>query len=143
MPYKELLSRIFKDPELLFPFCVFVLAGLNPASTAIILFQSALLKCYRKRCLKLQLDNEERIELAKLAVVIPQQWLIRWAPEFKPDTYRTWFRKLVAMKHNFLYRKKKRNVGRPPKGELIERFVIRACRENPDWGDQIIAENAS
>ncbi|MBF0199235.1 MAG: hypothetical protein HQL32_16080 [Planctomycetes bacterium] len=116
---------------------------MNPTATAIILFQASLLRSYRKRYPHLRLTNEERIELAKLGILIPKEWLKQWAPDFSVETYKRWFDKLVSKKWDYSDRNKKRSVGRPQSSVLIEKYVVRACRENPNWGDRTIANNAT
>ena len=143
MPFKQLFSIIFSSKNLCLPFLIFILTNINPTATAIILFQAKLLQFYRKRLTHLRLTNEERAELAKLAVLIPNEWLKQWAPDFTVETYKRWFDKLVAKKFDYSERKKKGTVGRPQVSLHIEKYVISACRENPTWEDRTIADNAT
>lgn len=144
MPWRDIVRHLLTSKELCVPFCIFLITSLNPVATAIILFQAALIRCYRKRYNgKLRLTNEEKLELAQFAICIPRKWLEKWVTEFQYDTFKKWLKDIKEKTHNFSHRKKTTKVGRPRKSILIEKFVLRACRENPTWGDRTIANNAS
>jgi hypothetical protein len=144
MPWKQIIHHILKSKELCIPFLIFIITGINPVATAIILFQAALIRCYRKHYEgKLRLTKEEKLELAQFAICIPGKWMEEWVTEFKYDTFKKWLKDIKSKIHDHTYRKKTTKVGRPQKSMLIEKFIIRACRENPTWGDRTIAHNAS
>lgn len=144
MPWKEIIRHLLSSKELCIPFCIFLITGINPVATAIILFQAVLIRCYRKRYEgKLRLTKEEKFELAQFAICIPRKWMEKWVSEFKYDTFKRWLKDFKSKTHDFTHRKKTTKIGRPRKSILIEKFVLKACRENPKWGDRTIADNAS
>ena len=141
MDWKKLLRYIIGKSEQAVPFLYFVLSNLNPTMTALLLFQAAQIRMYKKRCGRLKLNREEKIELALLAKSIPYKILEKFAGAFHIKTYHLWFKNLVKFKHQSTCIQKR--VGRPKKSEAIEKYVIRVCREQPTWGDAFIASNVT
>lgn len=85
----------------------------------------------------LQLNNHERIRLAKIAKRKGLKALREIACIVKPETILEWFRKLVAKK--FDGSKLRKYPGRPRINCELESLIIRFAKENPSWGyDRIV-----
>ncbi len=85
----------------------------------------------------LQLNNYERIRLAKIGKRIGLKALKEIACIVKPETILEWFRRLVAKK--FDGSKNRKKTGRPRIDHELEALVIRFVEENPCWGyDRIV-----
>jgi transposase InsO family protein len=85
----------------------------------------------------LQLDNYERIRLAKIGKRIGLKALREIACIVRPETILEWFRRLVAKK--FDGSKNRKKAGRPRIEHELEALVIRFVEENPCWGyDRIV-----
>ena len=86
----------------------------------------------------LRLTDAERITLAEIAHRLGRKALEDVANVVKPDTIRSWYRKLVA--HKFDGSKSRRYPGRPRIDDEIEQLVVRMAKENSDWGyDRIMS----
>lgn len=85
----------------------------------------------------LQLNNHERIRLAKIGKRIGLKALREIACIVRPETIPEWFRRLVAKK--FDGSKNRKKAGRPRIDHEIEALVIHFVEENPGWGyDRIV-----
>ncbi len=85
----------------------------------------------------LQLNNCERIRLAKIGKRIGLIALREIACIVRPETTLEWFRRLVAKK--FDGSKNRKKAGRPRIDHELEALVIRFVEENPRWGyDRIV-----
>ena len=85
----------------------------------------------------LQLNNHERIRLAKIGKRIGLKALREIVCIVKPETIMEWFRRLVAKKFDgSMFRK---YAGRPRINRELESLIIKFAEENPSWGyDRII-----
>ena len=85
----------------------------------------------------LQMNNHERIRLAKIGKRVGLKALKEIACIVKPETIMEWFRRLVAKKFDgSMFRKK---VGRPLINPDLESLVVKFSEENPNWGyDRIV-----
>ena len=84
-----------------------------------------------------QLNNYERIRLAKIGKRIGLKALREIACIVRPETILEWFRRLVAKK--FDGSKNRKKAGRPRIDHELEALVIRFVEENPGWGyDRIV-----
>jgi putative transposase len=81
---------------------------------------------------RVQLDNPERIRLAKLGHELGRKALEGVAAIVKPETILGWFRKLVAQK--FDSSEKRQKVGRPRTPDEIEELIVQLARQNRSWG---------
>jgi transposase len=85
----------------------------------------------------LQLNNYERIRLAKIGKRISLKALREIACIVKPETILEWFRRLVAKK--FDGSKNRKKAGRSRIDHELETLVICFVEENPSWGYDRIA----
>ena len=85
----------------------------------------------------LQLNNYERIRLAKIGKRVGLKALREIACIVKPETIMEWFRRLVARK--FDGSKFRKNAGRPKTDYKLESLILKFAEENPSWGyDRIV-----
>ncbi len=90
----------------------------------------------------LQLNNHERIRLAKIGKRIGLKALREIACIVKPETILEWFRRLVAIK--FDGSKFRKKVGRPKTDHVLDSLIIQFVEENPSWGyDRIVGALAN
>ncbi len=80
----------------------------------------------------LQLNNYERIRLAKIGKRIGLKALKEIACIVKPETILEWFRRLVAKK--FDGSKFRKKAGRPRIDHELESLILKFAEENPSWG---------
>ncbi len=85
----------------------------------------------------MQLNNNERIRLAKIGKRLGVKALKDISCIVKPETIMRWFRELVAKKFDGTANRKK--VGRPKIDKEIEALIIQFAEENSGWGyDRIV-----
>ena len=84
-----------------------------------------------------QLNDGQRIQLAKIGKRMGLQALKDVSCIVKPETLLKWFRKLVAKK--FEGSSYRRIFGRPPISIELEKLIVRFAEENSGWGHDRIA----
>jgi len=81
---------------------------------------------------RLRLTDTERRRLAALAHPLGRKRLQEIATLATPDTLLRWYRCLIAQKFDGSTRRKQ--LGRPPVAEEVERLAVQMAEENPTWG---------
>src|SRR5262244_1068586 len=81
---------------------------------------------------RLRLTDTERRRLAALAHPLGRQRLTEIATLASPDTLLRWYKRLIAQKFDGSTRRKQ--LGRPPVAEEVERLAVQMAEENPTWG---------
>src|SRR4051794_7081060 len=81
---------------------------------------------------RVRFDPADRAWLAALLHHLPRPSLHRLRLLVRPDTVLRWHRDLLARRHAFVSRPRRR--GRPPTARSVRALVLRLVAENPTWG---------
>jgi hypothetical protein len=79
-----------------------------------------------------RLTDPERHRLAALAHPLGRKRLQEIATLATPDTLLRWYKRLIAQKFDGSTCRKQ--LGRPPVAEEVERLAVQMAKENPTWG---------